>query len=36
MPADPGAPLTPDQRVRVFVCSTLQELAAERGGPRPR
>jgi predicted ATPase len=30
MPADSGAPLTPDRRVRVFVSSTLQELAAER------
>ncbi|GIF64104.1 hypothetical protein Ais01nite_21390 [Asanoa ishikariensis] len=27
---DPGAILTPDQRLRVFVSSTLTELAAER------
>jgi len=25
--------LTPDQRVRVFISSTLGELAAERGRP---
>src|SRR5215213_7547146 len=30
MSADSGAPLTPDRRVRVFVSSTLQELAEER------
>jgi hypothetical protein len=31
-----GGPLirTPDQRVRVFVSSTLQELAAERAAAR--
>ena len=34
MPADPGAPLTPDRRVRVFISSTLQELAAERKAAR--
>jgi predicted ATPase len=34
MPADSGAPLTPDRRVRVFVSSTLQELAAERRAAR--
>ena len=34
MPADPAAPLTPDRRVRVFVSSTLQELAAERQAVR--
>jgi predicted ATPase len=34
MPADSGAPLTPDQRVRVFVSSTLQELAPERTAAR--
>jgi len=30
---DPGLSLirTPDQRLRVFVSSSLQELAAERG-----
>jgi predicted ATPase len=31
---DSGAPLTPDRRVRVFVSSTLQELAAERGAAK--
>jgi len=34
MPADPGAPLTPDRRVRVFISSTLQELATERKAAR--
>ena len=34
MPADPAAPLTPDRRVRVFVSSTLQELAPERQAAR--
>ena len=34
MPADPAAPLTPDRRVRVFISSTLQELAAERKAAR--
>jgi predicted ATPase len=34
MAAHPGAPLTPDQRVRVFVSSTLQELAEERKAVR--
>jgi predicted ATPase len=41
--AETGVIRTPDQRVRVFVSSTLQELAAERldaaeavgGGPGP-
>jgi hypothetical protein len=28
-----GAILTPDQRVRVFISSTLEELAAERASP---
>jgi predicted ATPase len=30
----PSAPLTPDRRVRVFVSSTLQELAPERQAAR--
>ena len=30
----PGVILTPDQRVRVFISSTLQELAAERAAAR--
>ncbi len=34
MPADPTAPLTPDRRVRVFISSTLQELATERKAAR--
>src|SRR3954453_18744236 len=34
MPADATAPLTPDRRVRVFVSSTLQELAPERKAVR--
>ena len=29
-----GMILTPDQRVRVFISSTLQELAAERAAAR--
>jgi len=34
-PADPAAViLTPDQRVRVFISSTLGELAAERAAAR--
>src|SRR5271165_4064449 len=32
--ADPDVIRTPDQRVRVFVSSTLQELAEERGAVR--
>src|ERR1700750_2064942 len=32
--AEPGFIRTPDQRVRVFVSSTLQELAAERRAVR--
>jgi hypothetical protein len=28
--------LTPDQRVRVFVSSTLEELAPQAGGAAPR
>lgn len=31
---DEAAILTPDQRVRVFVSSTLEEMAAERGAAR--
>jgi hypothetical protein len=39
MPMPDGGPLwtairTPDQRLRVFVSSTLEELAAERGAAR--
>jgi Domain of unknown function (DUF4062) len=30
----PGVILTPDQRVRVFISSTLEELAAERAAAR--
>ena len=30
----PGIILTPDQRVRVFISSTLEELAAERAAAR--
>ena len=34
-PADrAGMILTPDQRVRVFISSTLEELAAERAAAR--
>src|SRR5690242_19150069 len=29
-----GVILTPDQRLRVFISSTLEELAAERGAAR--
>ncbi len=29
-----GVILTPDQRVRVFISSTLEELAAERAAAR--
>ena len=32
--ARPGMILTPDQRVRVFISSTLGELAAERAAAR--
>src|SRR5215469_9607597 len=32
--ADRGVILTPDQRVRVFISSTLEELAAERAAAR--
>jgi predicted ATPase/class 3 adenylate cyclase len=32
--SSPGVILTPDQRVRVFISSTLEELAAERAGAR--
>jgi hypothetical protein len=37
-PAAAGAEmiLTPDQRVRVFISSTLQELAGERAAARRR
>jgi len=31
---EPGVILTPDQRVRVFISSTLEELAAERAAAR--
>src|SRR5436190_10657469 len=32
--AEPDVILTPDQRVRVFISSTLEELAAERAAAR--
>jgi len=32
--SSPGVILTPDQRVRVFISSTLEELAAERAAAR--
>ena len=32
--AETGVILTPDQRVRVFISSTLEELAAERAAAR--
>ena len=32
--AKPDVILTPDQRVRVFISSTLEELAAERAAAR--
>ena len=33
-PAGPGVILTPDQRIRVFISSTLEELANERVAAR--
>ena len=30
----PGVILTPDQRIRVFISSTLEELAGERAAAR--
>src|ERR1700748_3492790 len=33
-PAGPGVILTPDQRIRVFISSTLEELAGERTAAR--
>ena len=35
MMAETGVILTPDQRVRVFISSTLEELAAFADGLRP-
>jgi hypothetical protein len=32
--AGPGVILTPDQRIRVFISSTLEELAGERVAAR--
>src|SRR3954452_20562103 len=32
--ADPDAPITPDRRLRVFVSSTMEELAVERRAVR--
>jgi hypothetical protein len=32
--AEPDVILTPDQRVRVFISSALEELAAERAAAR--
>jgi len=32
--AGPGVILTPDQRIRVFISSTLEELASERVAAR--
>ena len=32
--AEPGVILTPDQRIRVFISSTLEELAGERAAAR--
>ena len=34
MRAGPGVILTPDQRIRVFISSTLEELASERVAAR--
>jgi len=34
LPAGPGVILTPDQRIRVFISSTLEELASERVAAR--
>jgi hypothetical protein len=31
--AGPGVILTPDQRIRVFISSTLEELAPPPAGP---